>query len=158
MHLSVYYIINKIIYRILLWTVFFPSQRYDLVVLTRWWKCVCVCVCVCTRMLSPFTVSHSLRPRLLCSWDSPDKNTGVGCQALLQGIFPTQRSNLSSCGSCIGRQIPYPWAADATVVHSFSLLCVNMLQCIDSTLREWDDCQDFTDTNNTAAHIHVQVF
>ena len=26
-------------------------------------------------------------------WDSPSKNTGVGCHALLQGIFPTQGSN-----------------------------------------------------------------
>ena len=26
-------------------------------------------------------------------WDSPRKNTGVGCQALLQGIFPTQEMN-----------------------------------------------------------------
>ena len=26
--------------------------------------------------------------------DSPGKNTGVGCQARLQGIFPTQGSNL----------------------------------------------------------------
>ena len=25
--------------------------------------------------------------------DSPGKNTGVGCQALLQGVFPTQGSN-----------------------------------------------------------------
>ena len=32
--------------------------------------------------------------RLLCPWDSPGKNTGVGCHALLQGIFPTQASNL----------------------------------------------------------------
>ena len=31
--------------------------------------------------------------RLLCPWDSPGKNTGVGCHALLQGIFPIQRSN-----------------------------------------------------------------
>ena len=31
--------------------------------------------------------------RLLCPWDSPGKNPGVGCRALLQGIFPTQRSN-----------------------------------------------------------------
>ena len=31
--------------------------------------------------------------------DSPGKNTGVGCHALLQGIFPTQGSNpgLSHC-------------------------------------------------------------
>ena len=31
--------------------------------------------------------------RLLCPWDSPGKNTGVGCHALLQGIFPTQGLN-----------------------------------------------------------------
>ena len=31
--------------------------------------------------------------RLLCPWDSPGKKTGVGCPALLQGIFPTQGSN-----------------------------------------------------------------
>ena len=32
-------------------------------------------------------------------WDSPDKNTGMGCHVLLQGIFPTQGSNpgLSHC-------------------------------------------------------------
>ena len=32
--------------------------------------------------------------RLLCPWDSPGKNIGVGCHSLLQGIFPTQISNL----------------------------------------------------------------
>ena len=26
-------------------------------------------------------------------WNSPGKNTGMGCHALLQGIFPTQGSN-----------------------------------------------------------------
>ena len=31
--------------------------------------------------------------RLLCPWDSPGKNTGVGCHFLLQGIFSTQGSN-----------------------------------------------------------------
>ena len=38
---------------------------------------------------------HGLQPiRLLCPWDSPGKNTGVGCHFLLQGIFPNQDSNL----------------------------------------------------------------
>ena len=38
--------------------------------------------------------SHGLEPaRLLCPWDSPDKNTGVGCHAFLQGIFLTQGLN-----------------------------------------------------------------
>ena len=30
--------------------------------------------------------------RPLCPWDSPGKNTGVGCHFLLQGIFLTQQS------------------------------------------------------------------
>ena len=32
--------------------------------------------------------------RLLCPWNSPGKNTGVGSHSLFQGIFPTQGSNL----------------------------------------------------------------
>ena len=37
--------------------------------------------------------------RLLCPWDSSDKNTGVGCHALLQEVFLTQESNL--CLLCL---------------------------------------------------------
>ena len=61
------------------------------------WGMTGLCVC----MLSCFSHSTSLWPhelqptRLLCPWDSPGKNTGVGCHALLQGIFPTQGLNLS---------------------------------------------------------------
>ena len=29
----------------------------------------------------------------LCPWDSPGKNTGMGCHFFLQGIFPTRGSN-----------------------------------------------------------------
>ena len=45
--------------------------------------------------------------RLLCAWDSPGKNAGMGCHFLLQRIFPTQGSNpgLLHC-----RRILYcPW-------------------------------------------------
>ena len=38
---------------------------------------------------TPWTVAHQAPPL----WDSAGKNTGVGCHFLLQGIFPTQRSN-----------------------------------------------------------------
>ena len=50
--------------------------------------------------VTPWAVAH----RLLCPWDSPGKNIGVGCQFLLQGILLTQRLNLglSHC-----RQILY---------------------------------------------------
>ena len=43
----------------------------------------------------------------LCPWDSPCKNTAVGCHALLQGIFPTQDQTRLSYASCIGRQSLY---------------------------------------------------
>ena len=45
--------------------------------------------------------------RLFSPWDSPVKNTGVGCHALLQGIFLTQGSNLHLL-HC--RWILYFWA------------------------------------------------
>ena len=48
-----------------------------------------------TQSCLPLLWPHGLQPvRLLCPWDSPGKSTGVGSHALLQGIFPTQGSNL----------------------------------------------------------------
>ena len=41
---------------------------------------------------------HGLQhARLPCPWNFSGKNTGVGCSALLQGIFPTQRLNPHLC-------------------------------------------------------------
>ena len=45
---------------------------------------LCASVLSCVRLLA----------RLLCSWNLPSKNAGVGCHYLLQGIFPTEGSNL----------------------------------------------------------------
>ena len=48
---------------------------------------------LCTHVLSSSVMSTSLQPRglkpsrLLHPWDSPGKNTGVGCHALLQEIL-----------------------------------------------------------------------
>ena len=51
----------------------------------------CLVVQLCPTPLQP----HGLQPAmLLCPWDFPGKNTGVGCHFLLQGIFPTQGLNL----------------------------------------------------------------
>ena len=56
-------------------------------------------------VLSDSLRPHGLQPaRLLSSWNSPGKNTGVGCHSLLQGIFLTQGSNL---GLLHCRQILY---------------------------------------------------
>ena len=55
---------------------------------------VCVCVCYITSAMFNSLQPYRLQPiRLLCAWDSPGKNTGVGCHFLLQGIFLTQGPN-----------------------------------------------------------------
>ena len=43
----------------------------------------------CPTLCDPWTVA---RQGPLCPWDSPGKNTGVGCYALLQEILLTQGS------------------------------------------------------------------
>ena len=45
-----------------------------------------------------------------CPWDSPGKNTGVGCHFLLQGIFSTQGSKFMS---------PACWQADSTTKANY---------------------------------------
>ena len=50
-------------------------------------------------------VSNSLQPyelspaRLLCPWESPVKNTGVGSHSLFQGVFLTQEMEPASITS-----------------------------------------------------------
>ena len=53
--------------------------------------CVCLVAQLCLTLCDSMDCSP---PGLLCPWDSPGKNTGVRCCFLLQGIFPTQGSNL----------------------------------------------------------------
>ena len=54
-----------------------------------------MCVWVSCSVVSNSLQPHRLQPtRLLCPWNSPGKNTRVGCHALLQRIFQTQESNL----------------------------------------------------------------
>ena len=71
--------------------------------------------------VTPFSVCQSLgrvwlfatpwTTRLLCPWNFPGQNTGVGSHSLLQGIFPTQGLNP---GLLLGRQILYCWATRET--------------------------------------------
>ena len=45
----------------------------------------CCCCCSVASVMSNSVQSHRQQPtRLPCPWDSPGKNTGVGCQFLLQ--------------------------------------------------------------------------
>ena len=69
--------------------------------------CCGACVCAQPLQLCP-TLCDAMDCRLLCPWDSPGKNTGVGCHAVLQGIFPTQGSNPQLLQLLHCRQILYP--------------------------------------------------
>ena len=67
-----------------------------------WYNCEVKTAQSCLTLCNP--TDYSL-PVSSFHGDSSGKNTGVGCRALLQGIFPIQGSNpgLPHC-----RQIPYP--------------------------------------------------
>ena len=54
-----------------------------------------LCACVVSHLvISDSLQPHGLQPtRLLCPWDFPCKNTGMGCYFLPQRIFLTQGSN-----------------------------------------------------------------
>ena len=75
---------------------------------------------------TPWTVESA---RLLQPWDSPGKNIEVGCRFLLQGIFPTQGSNLGlpHCRQtlyCLSHQGP---------AHSIQRYCI-IIDCIPHTV------------------------
>ena len=66
---------------------------------------ITLCTVLMCSVMSDSLWPHGLQPsRLLCTWNSPGKSTGVDCHTLLQGIFPTQGSN-SGFGHC--RRILY---------------------------------------------------
>ena len=80
-------------------------QEYRLTETLKYWLPVCV--------FNRSVVSNSLRPhglqpaKLLCPWDSPGKNTGVGCHFLLQGSsWPRDQTHVPF----LGRRILHHWA------------------------------------------------
>ena len=84
---------------------------------------ICMRVCVINHF-SPVQLFGLKAARLLCPWDSPGMNTGVGCDALLQGIFPD--SGIEPCVSCMGRWVLYhcaAWEAPVLCFRSPSHLC-----------------------------------
>ena len=53
-----------------------------------------MCVCVSHSIVPDSSPPHGLQPtRLLCPWNSPGKNTGVGCHFLLQNK-PTHKKQV----------------------------------------------------------------
>ena len=59
----------------------------------QWVNCSCCCCIVAQSCLTLSNPMDCSPPGSSVHGDSPGKNTGVGCYALLQRIFPTQGSN-----------------------------------------------------------------
>ena len=63
--------------------------------------------------MSSFLWPHGLQPaRLLCPWNSPEENTGVGSCSFLQGISPTQEWKP---GLLYGRRFLTIWATGEVI-------------------------------------------
>ena len=84
---------------------------------------------MCVHKRARSAVSNSVTPvgcnlpRLLCPWNFPDKNTGMGCQFLLQGIFLTQ--GLNPCLLCL-----LHWQADSLPLHHLgSFFHIYLIYC-----------------------------
>ena len=85
---------------------------------------------------------HGQQPTgLLCPWDFPGKNTGVGCRFLLQGIFPTQGLNL-----CL-----LHWQADSLLVSPPGKPKIWIQICYSSALvwrLKWENISDTWEKSN----------
>ena len=69
---------------------------------------------------SCLTLCNPMQPsRLLCPWDFPGKNTGVGCHFLLQGIFPAQGSNPGSPALQADSLLSEPPGKQPGIIHFF---------------------------------------
>ena len=67
--------------------------------------CVCSVASVMLDSLQPYGLSPAILP---CPYDSSGRNTAVGCHALLQGVFLTQRWNLHLLGLLHWQEGPLP--------------------------------------------------
>ena len=69
-----------------------------------------------------FATPWTVPTRLLHPWNSPSKNTGVGCHFLLQGIFPTQGLNPGLPTLQADSLLSEPWSIKLLPTLDYSLL------------------------------------
>ena len=83
---------------------------------------VILCCCCCRRVASvvPNSVRlHRWKPtRLLCPWDSPGRNTGMGCHFLLQCMKVKSESEVAQ--SCPTFSDPMDYSLQGSSVHGIS--------------------------------------
>ena len=83
-------------------------------------NCSSVVVQTCPTLCNPMYCGP---PGSSVHGDSPGKNTGVGCLALLQGIFPTQELNAGFC-ALKADSLPSEPTREAVAVKNLSAKCI----------------------------------
>ena len=83
---------------------------------------------------------------LFCPWNFPCKNTGMGCHALLQGIFLTQGSNPCLLG----------WQVDSLSLSHLGSPCVCVCVCVHVCI--WAFSHILAIADNVAINMRSHVF
>ena len=97
-------------------------------------------------------VSHGMQPtRLLCPWNSPGKNTGVGFHSLLQGLSTTQGLNP---GFLHFRQIFYCLSHQGSPFYMY-MLQTYMCMCI---IHTYTYTHMHTCMCDVHIHMHIYVY
>ena len=79
----------------------------------------CCCYCWVASVMSDSVQPHRQQPtRLLCPWDSPGKNTEVGCHFLLQCMKVKSESEVTQ--SCMTLRDPMDSSPPGSSVHRIS--------------------------------------
>ena len=79
----------------------------------------CCCCCLVASVVSDSVWTHRQQPtRLPCPWDSPGKNTGVGCHFILQCMKGKSESEVAQ--SCPTLSDPMDCSLPGSSVYGFS--------------------------------------
>ena len=100
------------------WTRVWASSR-------RWWRTgkpgvlqsMRACMLNHFTCIQLFATPWTVTLQILCPWHSSGKNTGANCHTLLQGIFPTWKSNLCLPMSPALQANSFPTKSPASAVH-----------------------------------------
>ena len=91
---------------------FLSTTSRGLLAAEQQYRCCCCCCCI-TSVMSNSVQPHRWQPtRLPSPWDSPGKNTGVGCHFLLQCIKVKVKSL-----SCVRFSNPMDYSLPGSSVH-----------------------------------------
>ena len=94
--------------------------------------------CQVTSVVSDSWPPYGLWPtRLLCPWDFSGTNTGVGCHALLQGIWQRDRTCISYV-FCIERWVLYHlWSPMISLFKNYLFIYVGLSWTFIAACRLW---------------------